>query len=656
MRYLIGILILLLLFGTVFAQKTIRLEDLDISKVRQRSGNPRRILPESGDSLHIGGDRFGHGLGTVAESIFDVDLQGNVSLFHAVVGIGDEVGDRGDVEFQLFGDGQLIWTSGLMKGSSGNKTLDANLSGIRRIVLYVAEEHNWDQLPVYWADAEFTVSGDASKVKAFIENPVILTPPANAKPRINGARIFGVRPHSPFMFTIPATGDRPMEFSTTNLPDGLSLNQKNGQITGSISEKGTYNVSLMARNKSGTDKKNLRIVCGDRLALTPPMGWNSYNLWGCSHISDQKIREIAEAFISKGLINYGWTYVNIDCGWADETVDPASLEIKPDSKFPDMPGLCNYIHGLGLKAGIYSTPWTHGYDGRKGASADTPNREYLNKTGKGEPSKVIGKYHFEEIDAHQYAGWGFDYLKYDWTPNDVPATERMSKALNAQTRDIVYSLSNEATPELGDEYGRLANSWRTTDDINDTWGAMSVIGFNQDKWGKYAGPGHWNDADMLVIGRVGWHGETHPTKLTPNEQYTHISLWSMLASPLLLGCDLVRIDDFTLSLITNTEVIEVNQDPLGAQASLIERNEDQEVWMKKMEDGSKVVGLFNRSFFDLEMTVVWQSLSIRKNWRIRDLWRQKDIGKSNEKFTTLVPAHGVVLVRLFPDPLSCKKQ
>ena len=649
MRKLIVILFILLGVWRLDAQTTLRLEDLDISKVRQRSGNPGRISPESGGSLRIGDLRFSHGLGTVAASIFEVDLMGNVSRFQAVCGVGAEAKGKGEVEFELFADGSRLWTSGKMNRNSANKSVDLDLTGVQRIVFYVAEGDNWDELPVYWANPVFTVSGDANKVQAFIEKAEILTPPAGPEPKINGARVFGVRPHSPFIFSIPATGIRPMAFSASNLPKGLSLDPKNGHITGMLSSRGTYNVILTAKNKAGKDTRDFRIVCGGRLALTPPMGWNSYNLLGCSHVSDQKIRDIADAFVSKGLINYGWTYVNIDCGWADEVVDPASLEINPNSKFPDMAGLCSYIHGLGLKAGIYSTPWTHGYDGRKGASADSPQREYLDKKVSDEPSKIVGKYHFEEIDARQYARWGFDYLKYDWTPNDIPSTERMAQALKAQNRDIIYSLSNEATLALGDEYARLANSWRTTDDINDTWGSMSGIGFNQDKWKKYAGPGNWNDADMLVVGKVGWSGKLRPTKLTPNEQYTHISLWSLLASPLLLGCDLNTIDDFTLSLITNAEVIEVNQDPLGDQASPVDRNGEKECWMKKMEDGSRVVGLFNRSFFDTEITIGWKTLGISNYWKIRDLWRQKDLGRSKDSFTAKVPGHGVVLMRLFPE-------
>lgn len=217
MRYLTFILFLFLFEVSSLAQSTLRLEDLDLTKVRQRSGNPRRILPESGDSLRIGGVRFNHGLGTVAASIFEIDLLGNVSRFHAVCGVGNEAKGKGEVEFELFADGNRIWTSGKMDRSSPNKTINVDLKGVQRIILYVAEGDNWDELPVYWADPELTVSGDANKVEAFVEKAEILTPPPGPEPKINGARVFGIRPNSPFLFTIPATGSRPMNLYAYNM-------------------------------------------------------------------------------------------------------------------------------------------------------------------------------------------------------------------------------------------------------------------------------------------------------------------------------------------------------------------------------------------------------------------------------------------------------
>ena len=183
-------------------------------------------------------------------------------------------------------------------------------------------------------------------------------------------------------------------------------------------------------------------------------------------------------------------------------------------------------------------------------------------------------------------------------------------------------------------------------DINDSWRSMSGIGFGQAGHEKFARPGNWNDPDMLVVGLVGWGPNLHPTKLTADEQYTHISLWCLLSAPLLIGCDMSRLDEFTLSLLTNDEVLEVNQDPLGKQAARVAKDGDTEVWAKDMEDGSKAVGLFNRGEDPAKVSVTWQQLGISGERAVRDLWRQKDIARSSERFETEVPAHGVVLVKL----------
>jgi alpha-galactosidase len=223
----------------------------------------------------------------------------------------------------------------------------------------------------------------------------------------------------------------------------------------------------------------------------------------------------------------------------------------------------------------------------------------------------------------------------------------MQEALAQQPRDIIYSLCQYGMGnvwEWGTEVG--GNSWRTTQDINDSWGSMSGIGFNQAGLEKYAGPGHFNDPDMLVVGKVGWGPQLRSSRLSPNEQYTHISLWYLLASPLLIGCDMTQLDEFTLNLLTNDEVLEVNQDPLGRQAGRITQNGTLEVWAKDMEDGSKAVGLFNRGQREQTVTVKWSDLGINGEQTVRDLWRQKDIGKYTEKFEANVGRHGVVLVKI----------
>jgi alpha-galactosidase len=225
----------------------------------------------------------------------------------------------------------------------------------------------------------------------------------------------------------------------------------------------------------------------------------------------------------------------------------------------------------------------------------------------------------------------------------------MGMCLRRVDRDIVYSLCQYGMGDVwkwGAEVG--GNCWRTTGDITDSWGSMSGIGFAQNEMAPHAGPGHWNDPDMLVVGKVGWGPSLHDTHLTPNEQYTHISLWCLLCAPLLIGCDLTQLDDFTLNLLTNDEVLEVNQDPLGEQAHRVAQNGSFEVWAKKMEDGSVAAGLFNRGETAGTVTANWADLNLSGKLRVRDLWRQKDLGAFDGRFETEVPRHGVVLVRLFP--------
>ena len=257
----------------------------------------------------------------------------------------------------------------------------------------------------------------------------ILTPPAPPTPRINGAKVFGARPGSEFLFAIPASGDRPMTFAAEGLPKGLSLDPSTGFITGRVKKPGTYLVKLTARNALGEATRELRIVIGERIALTPPMGWNS---WNCRY--------------EKPGGNY----------WQDRK---------------EM-----YRHGA---------------------------------------------YSFVEADARQWADWQIDYLKYDWNPNDLYHVKEMHDALRATDRDIVYSISNSAPYADAPLWVEYTDCWRTTGDIRDTWKSISSIGFEQQRWAPFCGPGHWPDADMLVVGLVGWGPKLHYTKLTADEQYTH---------------------------------------------------------------------------------------------------------------------------------------
>jgi alpha-galactosidase len=487
-------------------------------------------------------------------------------------------------------------------------------------------------------------------VTARADEPSTLTPKPPPAPRINGPSIFGVRPGSPFLYHIPATGRRLMEFSVSGLPEGLQVDATTGQITGSLAKKGEYKIVLHARNALGEAKKNFRIVVGDDISLTPAMGWNSWNCWG-SRVTAEKVLQSARGMAASGLIDHGWTYINIDDAWQGRRGGPLNA-IQSNTNFPDMRGLCDEIHRLGLKAGIYSTPWTTSYANHIGGSAENPAGDWspptVAKRGRVNHKMLpwaIGKYSFAANDARQWAAWGIDYLKYDWNPNEVPETKEMADALRASGRDVVFSLSNSSPFTNMPGLSKYANSWRTTGDIRDTWASMSAKGFSQDKWVRFSGHGHWNDPDMLVVGRVGW-GSPHETHLTPDEQYTHISLWCLLSAPLLIGCDLGNVDDFTLGVLSNDEVLALDQDALGEQATCVATNGPIRIYAKDLEDGSEAVGLFNQDTNSVTGTLKWSDVKVEGKRMVRDLWRQKDLGRFSGKFDIAVPAHGVVLVRL----------
>ena len=477
----------------------------------------------------------------------------------------------------------------------------------------------------------FTDANTRKTITGEVEIPYILTPRPPAEPRINGAKVFGVRPWSPFHYQVAATGQPPLKYSASDLPEGLAINPETGLITGSLNKKAEYVIKLTVENPCGYAERDLKVIVGDLISLTPPMGWNSWNCWGLS-VSDKKVRQSADAMKASGLTAHGWTYINIDDGWED--THDKNGNILTNSKFPNMPALCGYVHSLGLKIGIYSSPGTRTCGGFEGS------------------------YGFEAKDAMNYASWGIDYLKYDWcsygniAPDPTPEQmknpyKEMKHALRKANRDIHYSLCQYG---MGDVWTWGAevdgNSWRTTGDIEDTWESLSSIGFSQGKCSSSSAPGRWNDPDMLVVGWVGWGPALHYTRLTPSEQYTHITLWSLLASPLLIGCDMNQLDAFTLNLLTNDEVLAVNQDPLGKQAVQIRATDEYEVWARDLEDGSKAVGLFNKTEKPLNVPVEMKDMKLDGKWAMRDLWVQRDLGKVRGHFEMSARPHGARMVVL----------
>jgi len=491
------------------------------------------------------------------------------------------------------------------------------------------------------------------------EQPEILTPPPAPTPRINGAKVFGVRPGHPLLYTIAATGRRPMKFSVTGLPEGLQIDEATGRITGAVAQRGTCRVTLHAENALGHAERELRIVVGDELLLTPLLGCNTWGGWG-PRVTDANLRAAAKAMADSGLIQHGWQYVNIDDGWQGQRGGPHRA-IQPNDKFGDMRGLCEYIHSQGLKAGIYSTPWITSYAGFVGGSSDDPQGAWQRpKTPR--DGWHFGKHFFEANDARQWAEWGFDYAKYDWSVDKAEVTQRMADALAACNRDIVLELSNSVPLAQAAEHTRLVQLSRTTGDLVDLWDRSQMdpglrrwaVGIREvwlahDAWAPHQRPGHWNHACNLRIGLLGgWRDQPlTPSRLTADEQYSHVSLWCLWGSPMIIGTPIERLDPFTLSLLSNDEVLEINQDPLGRQGRPV-KAAGGEALVKELEDGTRAVGLFNPGSEPAKVSIAWSTLGLRGPQQVRDLWRQKDLGLHTEGFTAEVPPHGVVLVRSRP--------
>ena len=417
-----------------------------------------------------------------------------------------------------------------------------------------------------------------------------------------------------------------MKFTCADLPAGLNLKEADGVLSGKIDRPGDYTFTVVAENAKGKASQKFTLKVGARMiALTPPMGWNSWNCWALS-VSQEKVMSSAQALLDKGLADYGYCYMNIDDGWEAEKRNPDGT-IAVNNKFPSMKALGDWLHERGLKFGIYSSPGDYTCGG------------------------YLGSIDHELQDAESYNSWGIDYLKYDWCgygrehakekDKGVASYVRpyllMQKFLREQPRDIFYSLCQYGMANVW-EWGRFvdANSWRTTGDITDTWRSMYDIGFRrQAGLAEYAAPGHWNDPDMLIVGKVGWSSNLRDSRLTPDEQYTHITLWTLLASNMLIGCDIAQMDDFTIGLLCNHEVNLINQDILGKQADRVSKDGDIEVWARPLADGSQAFGIFNVGEEDKQVDI---KKYISPNFKFRDLWRQKDL--SADELICTIPTHG----------------
>ena len=641
----------------------------------------------AGTPIVLAGKTFTRGFGTRPESAIAFKLDGDVKAFDAVVGIDAAakaantskrgisavikvwVDEKVAVERRFWGEGKQA------------DPVHVDLAGAHEVVLETVSTAPWSAFEaahVDWADARFTI-GEGGCVRISDEDDQfaqlgILTPPEKAEPQFNGAEVWGVRPGHPVIFRVPVTGVRPMTFAAKGLPAGVTFDAAKGVLGGVAPAKaGDYPIEVTAENAEGKATRTITLKVGETIALTPPMGWNSWNIWSCS-FTGEHAKNAAKAMDESGLANHGWAYINLDDWWEmnnsgnenakkrPEVIGPArdaKGKIIPNPSFPDMKGMTDYIHSLGLKVGLYSSPGRTTCGGCEGS---------------------LGH---EMQDAESWADWGFDYIKYDWCSygevfkkesgwdtwewmgrdkskplaKPAPVQEHFSKpyykmrdCLRAQKRDILYSFCQYGIGEA-EKWVRDAgaNCWRSWQDLKDTWPWMetAIEGYvpNAEHW-KYTGPGCWADPDMMIVGLQKSFGSTHPTYLTPNEQYTHVSIWALVCSPMLIGCDLMRLDPFTKSLLVNDEVIAISQDTLGRPARRYRHEAIASVWARPLANGDWAVGIVNRFPLARDITVDLKDFGLSGEFKVRDCWRQADEGTCEGTYRVRVLPHATKLVRL----------
>lgn len=639
--------------GSVGAE-VVKLEELDLSPVRQGWGRVQVNRSVREKPLSIDGRTFPTGLGTHANSSIWLKLQGRAERFTAFVGLDDAANGPGSVQFRVVGDGKRLFQSPVMRPRDKALAVEVDLRGVEMLLLEVRDGGDGVSFDhANWAEPRLFMMAGAKPVVVArpvpVEERVVLTPKPGRGPRVNGPRVYGCRPGNPFLYRIPAQGERPMEFSARGLPGSLSLDAVAGIIRGQAPARGEYEIELRASNAHGTSVRRFRIFSGDTLALTPPMG---YNHWYAHYdrITDAMMRQAADVLVTSGMADVGYDYVNIDDCWmnAPKHSDPLRVgplrdengNLLPNRHFPDMKGLTDYIHAKGLKAGTYTSPGPLTCGGFAGA------------------------WEHEAQDARQFAEWGFDFLKYDWCSyGDIAAKDPdpelvkykkpyvlMGRLLKELPRDVVFNLCQYGMGkvwEWGESVG--GHSWRTAGDLGFELDRIFDVALRNAEYRAASKPGAWNDPDYLQIGWIGaahGMGQPKPCDLTPSEQYAFMSLWCLSAAPLFFSGDMANLDEFTLGILCNPEVIDIDQDPLGQAGRVVAFDEDTFVMIKELADGSRAVGLGNRGEFPARLTVRWSELGLSGEQPIRDVWRGRDLTPAKDAFSAEVGRHAVVLVRI----------
>ena len=480
-------------------------------------------------------------------------------------------------------------------------------------------------------------------------------------PRINGPRIYGATPSRAFLYTFPTTGDRQgLEFrvSAGKLPSGVSLDAKLGVLSGRVKTPGSYSFTVRATNGLGVHDKPFTLMIGaDARALTPPMGWTSWSAF-TTDIDQNLIAATAEAIVQKGLAAHGYAYVNIDSCWQGRRNRKGSKALQPNERFPDMAALVKRIHALGLKAGIYSTPWVHAWGSRDDRLLLGSTTYPLDPAFPHRYFGGCGKRSMEKYDAAQFAEWGFDWLKWDWSNTDTHHCRTMREALDLTNRDILLQVCTGCRHTNALEYAKWVQLARGNGDAFDEWKHIRKIQKRVDDWLGFIRPGFWYDLDMLAVGdlriernedevRSPRPGEKPDerlrNRLTEDELAFHFCWWAIIPAPLFLSCDIFHINDFTLNLVTNADLIEINQDYPAKPATFKDFDGGtRRLWTRQLSDGRTALGFFNIA--DREWTVAHPLPAAAE---VRDVLPGIDLGQKSDLAFTLRP-HACKVLLLTP--------
>ncbi len=509
-------------------------------------------------------------------------------------------------------------------------------------------------------------------------------------PEFNGARVSGIRPGTPFLYTVAATGLRPMRFGASKLPRGLKLDPETGIISGSLAKPGDYEFTCQADNARGKAREVLRIRCGEGIALTPQMGWNSYDAFGDA-VTEAEVVSNA-AWLREHLQPLGWDTVVVDFRWYDSKADGIRAQdpegvmidefgrcIPAPNRFPSaadgqgFKSLAMRLHAMGLKFGIHIMRGIprraveadlaiagSEFKARQAVLPETdPNRTcQWNRDMYGvDGDSPAGRAWYASI-ARQYASWDVDYIKCDdidmmgrGRVYAAAEIEALSRALRDCGRSVVLSLSPGPAPlNCSRHLKEFSNLWRISGDFWDNWKALNHNFELFADWAGEAGPGHWPDGDMIPFAHICLRNcDVKPdrwTRFTHDEQVTLMSLWSLESSPLMLGMNLPDNDEWTTSVLTNPEVLAIDQDALGRAARrMYGPPVPAETWFKDLADGSYAVGFFNRTNQTVRLDVPWRDLGFQSPPDARDAWLHRDLGEQ-ERYTAELPPHGCVLLRV----------